>query len=98
MNADLIAALVKAGLTPAEAKSTAASFAQYGYSLTKEYTGTGDHLLQSDDQKDFLLRRLLRKFTPLKRLDSQAATDVFRSLEGEGYRIVLPKGPLPVVP
>jgi hypothetical protein len=99
MSADLIAALEKAGLSKSEAKEVSDKFhVGWGYSLTREYTGTGDHLLQNDEQKDFLLRRLLRKFTPLKRLDSQAASEVFRSLGLEGWRIVLPKGPLPNVP
>jgi hypothetical protein len=98
MNAELIGALVKAGLTPAEAKATAAPFKAWGYSLTKEYTGTGDHLLQTDDQRWFLVNRLLRVQTPMKRMDQHAAYEVFRTLALDGWRIVLPTKALPNVP
>jgi hypothetical protein len=97
-DADLIAALTKAGLSASEAAATAAKFAEYGYSLTTEYSGSGDHLVQNDDQMNFLLNRLLRKYSPLKRLDSTQAVQVFRSLGLDGWRIVLPKGPMPLVP
>jgi hypothetical protein len=98
VNADLIALLEKAGLTKPDAELVCEKFAGFGYGLTKAYEGTGDHLLQSDDQMHFLLNRLLRPHSPMKRLNNMQASEVFRSLGLEGYRIVLPKGPLPVVP
>lgn len=98
MNADLIAALERAGLSSTEAKSGAAKFHSFGYALTKDYAGTGDHLVQSDDQMHFLVNRLLRRDAPFKRLDPTKVYDLFRNLALGGYRIALPEGPLPVVP
>jgi hypothetical protein len=99
MNADLLAALEKvAGLTKAEASSTAASFKGWGYDLVlvQAYQGDGNDLVQSDDQLHTMIK-LLRKLTPMK--NSDRAYELFRHLSLEhGYRINLPKGPLPVVP
>ena len=98
MNVDLIAGLERAGLSSDEAKSGAAKFHSFGYALTKDCTGTGDHLVQSDDQLHFMINRLLRRHSPLKHLSQSQVYDLFRNLALEGYRIALPEGPLPVVP
>jgi hypothetical protein len=88
VNADFIAGLQTAGLTPADAKLVAKKFAEFGYALTKEYKPPGTNLAQSDNDYHFLVS-LLRKHSPFKRLPSHA--DVFRSLARDGYYVVLPK-------
>jgi hypothetical protein len=94
---DFVALLEKAGLSKPEAETVSEKFHGWGYGLTQDYTGTGDQLLQTDDQLDFIIRRLMIPHTPLKRMGHGVAHDVFRSLSQEGRRIVLPKT-YPVVP
>jgi hypothetical protein len=94
---DFVALLEKAGLSKSDADLVLKKFTGFGYSLTKNYEGSGDHLLQSDDALDFLIRRLMIPHTPLKRMGHGVAHDVFRSLSQDCWRIVLPTT-FPVVP